>query len=214
MKQVSRYHPLLVALHWALAFLIFAALTIGFFWLAATPNSDPQKIGVLRVHMAGGMLILALMVTRFIIRMRTSRPADATTGYPLLDRIAPIAHYGFYVLVVLMVATGYATGILAGLPAIVFGGSGAPLPPTFTIYPTFVAHGYIAALLVGFIILHVLAAFYHQFIRRDRLFRRMFFGRRSFAGPTKTLTLVAPMLNQPDTIQADAAGKNLLMMRC
>ena len=133
---------------------------------------------------------------------------------PCWIEIAPIAHYGFYVLVVLMVATGYATGILAGLPAIVFGGSGAPLPPTFTIYPTFVAHGYIAALLVGFIILHVLAAFYHQFIRRDRLFRRMFFGRRSFAGPTKTLTLVAPMLNQPDTIQADAAGKNLLMMRC
>ena len=29
------------------------------------------------------------MVIRFIVRMRTSRPADATTGYPLLDRIAP-----------------------------------------------------------------------------------------------------------------------------
>jgi cytochrome b561 len=178
MKHVSRYHPLLVTLHWVLAFLIVAALTIGFFGLAATPNSDPQKIGVLRVHMAGGMLILALMVIRFIVRMRTPRPADATTGYPLLDRIAPISHYGFYVLVLLMVATGYTTAILAGLPAIVFGGSGAPLPPTFLIYPTRVAHGTIATLLVGLIILHVLAAFYHQFVRKDGLFRRMFFGRR------------------------------------
>ena len=51
MKQVSRYHPLLVTLHWVLAILIIAALIIGSFWLAAMPNSDPQKIVVLRVHM-------------------------------------------------------------------------------------------------------------------------------------------------------------------
>ena len=117
MKQVSRYHPLLVTLHWVLAVLIIAALTIGFFVLAATPNADPQKIGVLRIHMAGGMLILALMVIRFIVRMRTLRPAGATTGYPLLDRIAPITHYGFYVMVLLMVGSGYTTGFPAGLPA-------------------------------------------------------------------------------------------------
>ena len=123
MQQVSRYHPLLVTLHWLLAVLIIAALAIGFFVLAAMPNADPQKIAVLRVHMAGGMLILALMVIRFTVRMWTSRPAAATTGYPLLDRIAPITHYGFYVLVLLMVGSGYTTGILAGLPAIVFGGS-------------------------------------------------------------------------------------------
>jgi cytochrome b561 len=106
----------------------------------------------------------------------TSRPAHATTGYPLLDRIAPLSHYGFYVLVLLMAGTGYATAILAGLPAIVFGASGAPLPPDFTIYPTRVAHGIVAALLVGLIVLHVLAAIYHQFGRKDGLFRRMLFG--------------------------------------
>ena len=70
-------------------------------------------------------------------------------GYPLLDRIAPISHYGFYVLVILMAGPGYATVILAGLPAIVFGGSGDPLTPTFVIYPTRVAHGILAALLVA-----------------------------------------------------------------
>jgi len=178
MKQVFRYHPLLVALHWVLAVLIIAALAVGFFGLAATPNSDPQKIGVLRLHMAGGMLILGLMVIRFIVRLWTLRPAAATTGHPLLDRVAPVAHYGFYVLVLLMVGTGFATAILAGLNKIVFHGSGDPLPPDFLIYPTRVAHGYLAALLVGFITLHVLAALYHQFVRKDGLLRRMFFGRR------------------------------------
>jgi cytochrome b561 len=71
----------------------------------------------------------------------------------------------------------------------VFAGSGAPLPPTFAVYPTWVAHGYIAALLVGFITLHVLAALYHQFVRRDGLFRRMFFGRRV---PRPVSSLSAP----------------------
>jgi cytochrome b561 len=124
MKQVTRYHPLLVTLHWLLAFLIIAALLAGFFLLARMPNSDPQKIRVLLVHMAAGMTILALMVVRFIVRMLTSRPAPATTGHPFLDRIAPVTHYGFYVLVLLMVGTGYATAILAGLNRIVFQGSG------------------------------------------------------------------------------------------
>jgi cytochrome b561 len=187
MKQVFRYHSLLVTLHWVLAALIIAALTIGFFVLAAMPNADPHKIGVLRIHMAGGMLILALMVIRFIVRMRTLRPSGATTGYPLLDRLAPITHYGFYVLVLLMVGSGYTTGLLAGLPAIVFGGSGAPLPPSFEVYPSFVAHGYIAMILTAFIVLHVLAALYHQFVIRDELFRRMFYGRRAqnFSIPTE-----------------------------
>src|SRR5271155_2176770 len=99
MQDVNRYHPALVTLHWLLALLIIGALIIGFF-------------------------VLAPMVARFIVRMLTSRPARATTGNPLLDRIAPITHYGFYVLVLLMVASGYTTAILAGLNRIVFQGSG------------------------------------------------------------------------------------------
>jgi cytochrome b561 len=52
------------------------------------------------------------------------------------------------------------------------------LPADFLIYPSWIAHIALAALLVGIIALHVLAALYRQFIRRDRLFRRMLFGWR------------------------------------
>src|ERR1700692_5149085 len=114
MKQVSRYHPLLVTLHWVTPVLIVAALLVGFFVLATMPNADPRKINILLVHMAGGMLILALMVIRFIVRMLTSKPTAATTGSPLLARIPPVVHYGFYLLVFLLVWRGYATGILRG----------------------------------------------------------------------------------------------------
>jgi len=92
MTPVSRYHPLLVTLHWVLALLILGALIVGFFMLGETPNSDPQKIDLLRLHMAAGMLILALMVIPFIGRMLSSGPAPLTTGFPVLDRLAPITH--------------------------------------------------------------------------------------------------------------------------
>jgi cytochrome b561 len=45
-----------------------------------------------------------------------------------------------------------------------------------------VAHGYVALLLAGLIALHVVAALDHQFVGKDRLFRRMWFGQR-FSGP-------------------------------
>jgi cytochrome b561 len=59
----------------------------------------------------------------------------------------------------------------------VFGASGDPLPPTLMTYPTRVAHGYLALLLTGFIILHVLATLYYQFVKKEGLFRRMLYGR-------------------------------------
>jgi cytochrome b561 len=169
MTPASRYHPLLVALHWLLAILILAARAVGFFGLAAMSNADPAKIAVLRWHMAGGMLILALMLVRFVVRLLTAKPAPA-------NRLASIVHYGFYLLVVLMVGTGFATGLLAGLPEIVFAQSGAPLPESFAAYPTFQAHFWLATLLASLVVLHVVAALYYQLVRRDGLLRRMGFG--------------------------------------
>jgi cytochrome b561 len=178
MTQVTRYHPILVLLHWLLAFFIIMALAMGYFVMSQTPNSAPEKLEMLRGHMAGGMLILALMVLRFVVRRMTSHPPQATTGNAALDRLAPLTHYGFYVLVILMAGTGFATALAAGLPAIVFGNSGDPLPETFLTFPTRIAHGYIAAAIALLLALHVAAALYHQFVLKDSLFRRMFFGKR------------------------------------
>lgn len=174
---VSRYHPLLVALHWLLAVLIIAMLCAGFFLLAPMPNIDPQKIGILLVHMSLGMLILGFTVIRLIVRLATAKPADATAGHAALDGSARLAHYGFYLLVVLMAGTGLATAILAGLNRSVFQKTGEALPATFA-YPTFTAHFFFALILTALIVVHVAAALYHQFGRRDHLLRRMWFGRR------------------------------------
>ncbi|MGZ3311430.1 MAG: cytochrome b [Xanthobacteraceae bacterium] len=79
---VSRYHPLLVMLHWLIAVLIIALLSIGFFLAVAVPNTDPHKISILLIHMAAGMFVFALMAVRFIVRLSTARPSDAAARQP------------------------------------------------------------------------------------------------------------------------------------
>ena len=174
---VVKYHPALVVLHWLMAVLLIGALGLGL-TLALTPNSDPGKLDLLEWHMAGGMAILALMLIRLVVRWRTRKPAAEPLGFPVLDRLAPLIHYAFYIVVPLTVGFGYATGILAHLPASVFARTGEPLPEHFTAYPTFIGHALLAMLLAALIGLHVAAAVWHQWGRKDGLMGRMGFGPR------------------------------------
>jgi cytochrome b561 len=169
---------LLVTLHWLLSWFILASLAFGYFVLARVPNTDPRKLQMLQWHMAVGVGIFAAMAIRLIVRWRTARPAPAGIGTRVSARAAGWAHVAFYVLVFAMAITGYATGLIARLNEIVFAHSGAPLPPTFDVFPTFIAHGWIASVLALLVALHVLGALWHGLARRDGVMRRMGFGGR------------------------------------
>ena len=177
MDQVSRYHPLLVAMHWVLALLIIAALGLGALVMAKIPNTDPLKPEALRSHMSGGVLILILMLVRLFVRTRTRHPAPATAGNPFLDRIAWASHRMFYVAVLGMAGSGLFLAVQAGLFGIVFGGHGS-LPPDLWVFSIRAVHYAFSRLLMALIALHVVAALYHALVLRDGLLRRMFFGRR------------------------------------
>ncbi len=172
----SRYQPVLVALHWLLALMIIGLLCLGFFVLEDMPNTDPKKLGILVWHMTGGMFVLALMILRLVIRIGSARPAAATSGSHWLDRLASLAHFGLYAIVFLMIASGFATGYLIRGA---FQPNGEPLPDSFDVLPTLQAHSVLATLLAILIAAHVAAALYHQFVLKDGLFRRMWFGKRT-----------------------------------
>jgi len=184
MKLVSRYHWLIVLLHWLLAFYVTATLAGGFLIMAPMANTDPEKKRVLMFHMSFGMAIAGVMLLRLVVRFLTTKPAEASTGRAALDRLVPYAHYAFYVLIVLQAATGLTTALLAGLNRSVFQGTAEPLPADFSVYPSFTAHAAIALVLSALILIHVAGVLYHQFVRRDRLLRRMWFGRRKLEGGT------------------------------
>jgi cytochrome b561 len=176
MTLVSRYHPLLVVLHWILAVLVIAALALGALVMAKIPNTDPMKVEALRSHLIGGTLILVLMLARLVLRLRTEHPAAASARHPLLDRIAWVSHRLLYVAAIGMPVSGLILALQSRLPWILFGGG--KLPADFWVYSFRTVHYVFSRLLMMLIALHVAGALYHTLLLRDGLLGRMFFGRR------------------------------------
>ncbi len=185
-----------MVLHWALAALIIAALGLGALVMAKMPNTDPMKLEALRSHMVGGGLILLLMLVRLVVRTRTTHPASASTGNPMLDRLAWASHRSFYVAVFAMAGSGIFMALQTGLPAIVFAGDGV-LPADFWVFPVRTVHYLLSRLLMGLIALHVAGALYHTLILKDGLLRRMFFGRRVLAETDSTLPVHGSLSGRP-----------------
>lgn len=172
----SKYNNIQVALHWLVALMVLFMLFMGTFVMSQTPNSDPSKLAALRGHMIFGGVILVLTLLRLVWRKKSAQPPHADTGNALLDKLGVAAHYGLNILTLLVAASGIGIAIQAGFPGIVFGGEGN-LPADFWDHPARLAHGLLTKLLLALIVLHVVGALYHQFVVKDRLFARIWFGR-------------------------------------
>ena len=174
--MVRRYHPVLVALHWLLAFCLIGLLIAGTTLLAPVPNDAPQKLLSFRLHMGLGLVTLVLMVARLAVRLTTQVPDSAVTNSGTLNLIARANHWLIYVFAFLMAGSGIALARASGLPDAVFGDG--PMPPDFSGYAARQVHGVASRILMALIALHIAAALWHQYIRRDGLFTRMWFGPR------------------------------------
>lgn len=171
-----RYHPVHVVLHWLVAIMVIGAFAIGMTFLDSTPNSAPEKVTYLQYHSMWGTLLALLLIVRLITRFAFKRPAPADAGHPALNMIAKITHFLLYVGVFGMLLSGASMSMQAGLMN-VFSGQGS-LPADFHIFPPRGIHGMTFSILFLLILLHVGAALYHQFIRKDNLLGRMWFGKR------------------------------------
>lgn len=171
---VTRYHPLLVVLHWLVALMIAASLFGGLVLLSVTPNDDPLKPVYLQGHMAGGLTLAVVMLVRLATRLTTDKPGPMGEGWQV--RIARITHWALYALIFAMLSTGIGMAALAGLWPLLSGGSVA-LPATFESLPPHAGHVLFARVLIALVVLHVGAAVWHA-LRRERVFARMGFGAR------------------------------------
>ncbi|MEN0001929.1 MAG: cytochrome b/b6 domain-containing protein [Pseudomonadota bacterium] len=176
--MTNKYHPLLVAIHWIMALMIIVLLMAGTFLLAPLPNDNPLKLEGLFGHMLFGVTVMFLLVVRLITRLRTNKPPHAATGSAVLDRVGVWTHWAFYGLIFLAAGSGMAMSAMAGLPDIVFFGSGDPLPDSFWQYPPRYVHAFATKALAALIVLHIAAALWHQFGKRDGLLGRMWFTKK------------------------------------
>jgi len=172
----TRYHPVHVVLHWLVAVMVIGAFAIGMTLLDSTPNSAPEKVTYLQYHAGWGQILVLVLIARLITRLAFKRPAPADAGHPALNLIGKANHFLLYVCVFLMLFSGGSMWLQAGLMN-VFQGRGS-LPEDFHIYSVRTVHGMTFSILFLLILLHIGAALYHQFIRRDNLLARMWFGKR------------------------------------
>ncbi len=169
----ERYVRVAVAIHWTSALVVGGALISGF---QAAGLADPaSKTALLRVHVLFGALTLALTLARVGWWFADRRPEPVAGMGWLQTRAASGTHLLLYALLFVMATSGIGMMVLSGAGAVLSGAKPAALLPDFFAYAPRLPHGVGARLLLALLVLHIGAAVYHQFIRRDGLMRRMRF---------------------------------------
>lgn len=173
-SSMHRYGAVAIAMHWATALALVGLLASGL--RAAGMDDQAAKLPLLRIHAAMGVSVLGLTLLRLCWWWLADRkPADPAGTPRWQARAAHVVHGLFYVVILGMGASGVGMIALSGAGGILTGASQVPLPD-FHAYPPRVPHGIGGTLLIALILLHVAAALYHQFVRRDRLLTRMGLG--------------------------------------
>jgi cytochrome b561 len=166
----QRYGSIAIVIHWVSAVAVLAQLGLGF---AAASAADPAiEAGLLRGHVLLGIFVVGLTVIRIGWWFVDRRPAPLSAlawWQELSERAVRVL---LYLLILILGASGIAVLALSGAAAVLFFGAAGPLPD-FTHFPPMAAHVAAATALLGLAALHILAALYHQFWRRDRLLARM-----------------------------------------
>ncbi len=159
-------------LHWSMAVMVLAMLFIGVGMVA----SLGMRPTLLAVHRPLGVAILALALIRLAYRLRNP-PPPLPADLPRLQVLAATgSHVLLYALLIAMPLVGWTMLSAGGYPIVLW--SGAQLPPLLphdaALYaPLRSAHTWLARLLFATILLHLAAALYHAWVRRDGVFGSM-----------------------------------------
>jgi cytochrome b561 len=186
--DLPTYTPTARGLHWLIALLIFIQLPLGFYMAyrgndmpSVNEKGEPVK-GVFDAltgflyssHKLLGLTILALVVIRLLYRLTRGAPrSDPTVPAPLTG-VSHLVHWTLYALLLAVPILGY-LAISYGNYLDVFS---IHLPAVTDknedlSKEVFEWHELGATLIIAFVSLHIVAAIYHRFLRRDRVVERM-----------------------------------------
>ena len=176
------YPSVAKAFHWVSAVAVAFMLTTGLVmtWRGHDLGIwDELTNGLYTSHKTVGFVLLWLIVLRLANRLVFGVPPPEPTLTAAHRRIAAANHGALYALLVAMPLAGWLAVSL--FPALdLFAGLSLPAltAPDRDAYETVAwAHGLGARLLMALVALHVAAALYHRFVRRDGVLARMWPGR-------------------------------------
>ncbi len=166
-----------IVFHWTIALLFLAQLALGYF---LSRDIDPVlQFNLFQYHKSIGFLVLALAAPRFIWSVFSRKPR-ALDGGGMASRLAArSAHAALLFLTLAVPLAGWAVASTSPLqiPSYVFDLVVVPgLPMAISdqaeAFWTEV-HATLAYLAAVIVVLHVAAALWHHFVRKDPTLRRM-----------------------------------------
>ncbi len=169
----EHYGKMAIILHWLMAVMIISLVFIGFM---IDDFEKPFKFTMIGLHKATGTLILILSLFRWYwtISNQSPKPLDSLTKAEI-----GISHATKWLLMVLLILMPISGALMS-----MFAGYGIDMYGLFEITPFFdkdksmgdifhEVHEIGGYLIAGVIILHVLAALKHHFIKKDNTLNRM-----------------------------------------
>jgi cytochrome b561 len=166
------------AFHWILGLMVIGMLAYGWWMNHIVPR--PDRLFHRSIHADIGYVVLLLMVIRLIWRAINPTPASATDA-PRWEKLAAHAnHWALYLITIVVALLGWAhSGAHKPDYADWFGLFRVPqFTSTDRANSAFFEHWhiYMAYVLIGLVVLHILAALYHHFFKSDGVVSRMVSG--------------------------------------
>jgi len=176
MSTTTNYTRTAVVLHWVIAALLLGQIAFGWF-LEEVPRGTPDRTIYVNLHKSTGMILGLLILFRLYWRLTHPAPA-LPLSMPSWERTgARISHGVLYACMLIMPLSGYVASNFSKWGVNFF--NAIKMPPwgveNQAVYDFLNAtHVITSYVLVTVIVLHVLAALRHLFLR-DGIFARMWF---------------------------------------
>ena len=169
---MARYDSLAISLHWSIAILVAFLATLGLLFDDLPRASQPYWINI---HAVVGLLFFALVILRALWRRASPPPPLPGEFDEFSRRYSHPIHMLMYAIMLAIPPLGIVAFIWHGrvfnfgLFTLNFG-----VKSDRTVFhPAETYHLYLVYLLLALIALHILAALWHQFVRKDHILLRM-----------------------------------------
>ncbi len=168
----TRFTLLQRALHWLMAVCILAMLFIG---VGMVSTIGANYLTLVNIHKPLGILILVLVLVRLVVRLKYGAPELPADMPEPMKLAAKLSHIAFYGLMIVMPLLGWAMLSAADYPVVVAGFHLPPImAPDASLHSLlWNAHRALAFCFFALILLHLAAALFHAWVRRDGVFEAM-----------------------------------------
>lgn len=182
MSQSAHFNLTARVLHWTMAVMILSMLFVGI-GMVASISLRPTLVSL---HRPLGIVILLLVIVRLWNRLRHPPPPLPADLPPIQVFAAKASHWLLYALMFAMPLIGWSMLSAGGYPVTMFKGFELPpiAPHDATVYAVLrTAHTWLALLLFATVLMHLSAALFHAWVRRDGVFESMARGPASLSPP-------------------------------